>query len=100
MKPRRGSAKLVQLRLVRRLASLTWLMLPVLSAVARAPWFDRGFKLLCNQLQPGHLHESGGVSPAEFSRHASPEAVAACEHIFAGILGSDCVGQIADVIAG
>jgi hypothetical protein len=36
MKPRRGSAKLVQLRLVRRLASLTWLMLPVLSAVARA----------------------------------------------------------------
>jgi hypothetical protein len=47
-----------------------------------------------------HLHESGGVVPVEFSRYASPEAVPACQHIFTGILGGDCVGQIANVIAG
>ena len=34
----------------------------------------------------------------EFSRHASPEAVSAREHIFARILGRDCIGQIADVV--
>jgi hypothetical protein len=53
MKPRRGSAKLVRLRLVRRLASLSWLMLPVLSAVARAPWFDRGFQAALQSASAG-----------------------------------------------
>jgi hypothetical protein len=55
-------------------------------------------------IRPGHgvalsgTYKSGGVSLVEFSRHTSPQAVAAREHIFADILGADCVGQIADVV--